>query len=242
MDERHRSVRIAEVFESLQGEGLLAGTPSTFVRVSGCNLRCTWCDSASTSWNPEGSRQTVDELAQRCTAGPRHVVLTGGEPMLFPAVAQLSHRLADRGHHVTVETAGTTWLEGMVCDLLSLSPKLAHSTPWGRAPALAHRHEARRLNVPLLRRLLSVFPGWQLKFVVRAEPDALETDLAEIEHLLRQLGVKSRDRDRVLLMPECTDPARLHEAYRSLQPLLREKGFRLGLRLHLSLYGHTPGT
>ena len=76
----------------------------------------------------------------------------------------------------------------------------------------------------------------------RKQEEALTADLAEIEQLVRQLGVHSKDRGRVLLMPECIDPGRLHDAYRSLQPVLRSKGFRLGLRLHLSLYGHTPGT
>jgi 7-carboxy-7-deazaguanine synthase len=120
----------------VQGEGLLAGTPASFVRVSGCNLRCVWCDSPETSWSPSKSSVPVEDLLGFCAAGPHHVVVTGGEPTLFAEVAELCQRLRAAGHHVTVETAGTRWLDGLECDLLSISPKLAHSTPWARAPRL----------------------------------------------------------------------------------------------------------
>jgi 7-carboxy-7-deazaguanine synthase len=113
---------IQETFVSIQGEGLLVGTESSFVRVSGCNLRCTWCDSPRTSWQPERTRVPVEDLLAFCARGPRHVVVTGGEPLLFAAVAGLSRALRAAGRHVTVETAGTVWLDELSCDLLSLSP------------------------------------------------------------------------------------------------------------------------
>ena len=230
---------IRERFVSLQGEGSLVGVPSSFVRVAGCNLRCTWCDSPETSWNPSGEQISIDELVAFCARGPRHVVLTGGEPLLFPGVAALSRRLHAAGHHITVETAGTVWLDGLACDLLSLSPKLAHSTPWQRAPRLADRHERLRLDVAVLGRLLAEF-AWQLKFVVRAE--AAGEDLAEIEGMLARLGVPASERWRVLVMPECTDPAALVACERALVAACVERGFRLGERLHIALFGHTPGT
>lgn len=230
---------IQERFVSLQGEGLLVGVPSSFVRVAGCNLRCTWCDSPATSWTPAGVQVAIDELVAFCARGPRHVVLTGGEPLLFPGVAALSQRLRAAGHHVTVETAGTVWLDQLDCDLLSLSPKLAHSTPWVRAPKLAQRHEQARLDLAVLQRLLAS-AAWQLKFVVRAAEAA--ADLAEIEGLLQALAVPRGERHRVLVMPECTDPAALHASYRSLVAACIERGFRLGERLHIALFGHTPGT
>lgn len=232
-------MRIAEIFASLQGEGLLAGTPSTFVRLSGCNLRCVWCDSPATSWAPQGTATALDELVRFCAAGPRHVVLTGGEPLLFPALAELSRRLREAGHHITVETAGTVWQGDLACDLLSLSPKLAHSTPWERHPRWATIHDQRRLDLGLLRRLMSAF-DWQLKFVVRA--DALEPDLAEIESLLTALDVAGEARGRVLLMPETTDPAALGPAYAALVAACIDRGLRLGQRLHIHIFGHTPGT
>jgi len=230
---------IAERFVSLQGEGGLVGVPSSFVRVSGCNLRCVWCDSPATSWTPSGVQVEIAELVAFCARGPRHVVLTGGEPLLFPGVAALSQRLRAGGHHVTVETAGTVWLDGLACDLLSLSPKLGHSTPWQRAPKLAERHERTRLDVAVLARLTASF-AWQLKFVVRAAEAA--ADLDEVERLVRELAVPASERHRVLVMPECTDPAALHASYRTLVSACIERGFRLGERLHIALFGHTPGT
>lgn len=236
------SLPIQEHFVSVQGEGLLVGTPSSFVRVAGCNLRCTWCDSPRTSWTPEHTPMPLDAIVDFCAAGPRHVVLTGGEPLLHRGVAALSQRLADAGHHVTIETAGTTWLDGLHADLVSLSPKLAHSTPHARDPEWAARHEARRWQPAVLRRFLDAF-AWQLKFVVRSrDPGHAEIDLAEITGMLAELGVDRAQHDRVLLMPECIDPVRLTEDYRTLLPYCRALGLRLGLRLHIELFGHTPGT
>lgn len=233
---------IQETFVSVQGEGTLVGTPSRFIRVSGCNLRCAWCDSPKTSWEPEKTTVPLDELVEQCKDGPRHVVLTGGEPLLFPGIARLSQRLRERGHHVTIETAATVWLEGLECDLLSASPKLAHSTPWERAPQLADRHEQRRLALDVLGRMLERY-SWQLKFVVRAhDPGALDADLEEIEDLVQKLSVPVQHRDRVLLMPECIDQKRLSADYRALVPALQKTGFRLGERLHIELFGHTPKT
>src|SRR6059058_1194240 len=99
MVERHESkLRVAEVFESVQGEGLWTGVPSTFIRVSGCNLRCVWCDTPYASWRPEGPVVSVGELVSRAVkAGHKHVILTGGEPMLFDAVEPLARKLKDAG-------------------------------------------------------------------------------------------------------------------------------------------------
>lgn len=235
------SLPIAERFVSIQGEGLLVGTPSSFVRVSGCNLRCAWCDSPTTSWSPSGVATALDDLVGFCAAGPRHVVVTGGEPMLFRETATLCDQLRAAGHHVTIETAGTVMLEGLTVDLVSLSPKLAHSTPVARDPVWAERHEQRRRRVDVVAQLMQ--QPWQLKFVVRAhDPSLLAVDLAEVDQWLAALPVPATDRDRVLLMPECIDPARLHLDYTALLLMCRERGFRLGERLHIALFGHTPGT
>lgn len=248
-------LRIQERFVSVQGEGVLVGVPSSFVRVSGCNLRCVWCDTPKSSWAPEGETLALDELLSWCAAGPRHVVLTGGEPMLFAASAELSRRLRAAGHHLTIETAGSVWCEGLEADLLSISPKLAHSTPWARGaelgkPKLATMHEAARLDLALLRRLIDHCDDWQLKFVVRtATPQLLAADLAEIDELLAALELDALSesagrpgRERVLLMPEGTDDASLRAGYLELLESCRARGFRLGLRLHIHLFGHRPGT
>src|SRR4029453_17682843 len=100
----------AEIFFSIQGEGKLTGVPSVFVRASGCNLRCSWCDTPYASWDPEGDDVSVDEIVRRvgdfCA---KHVVLTGGEPMIMPDIVELADALKSRGHHITVETAATVF-------------------------------------------------------------------------------------------------------------------------------------
>ena len=91
-------MKVSEIFYSIQGEGSLAGVPSVFVRVSGCNLRCVWCDTPYTSWNPEGREMSIGEiLAQSTSYGASHVVLTGGEPMIFadPSSSRGTRRLDD---------------------------------------------------------------------------------------------------------------------------------------------------
>src|ERR1041384_8799326 len=96
-------MRIAEIFHSIQGEGKLVGVPSAFVRVAGCNLRCTWCDTPYASWDAgsEGARERTPEeiLAEilAMTGSPRHVVLTGGEPMMFKEIAALIALLKKAG-------------------------------------------------------------------------------------------------------------------------------------------------
>ncbi|MED5418223.1 MAG: 7-carboxy-7-deazaguanine synthase QueE, partial [Verrucomicrobiota bacterium] len=121
---------VAEIFYSIQGEGLLAGVPSVFVRTSGCNLRCRWCDTPYASWEPEGETLSVEDIMDRVGEHPAtHVVLTGGEPMMAKGIYDLARQLKASGYHLTIETAGTIEPEGIVCDLASLSPKLADSTP-----------------------------------------------------------------------------------------------------------------
>src|ERR1041384_4555433 len=92
------ALRIAELFYSIQGEGSLAGVPSVFIRTSGCNLRCGWCDTPYTSWSPEGVDLALDQILDEVKAHPaRHVVVTGGEPMIAPEIIPLTERLRDLG-------------------------------------------------------------------------------------------------------------------------------------------------
>src|SRR3954447_5882164 len=98
-------MKLSELFYSIQGEGKLVGVPSVFVRASGCNLRCVWCDTPYASWNPEGPERSVEEIvADVETFGAKHVVLTGGEPMIMGDVGELAEALRSRGRHITVET------------------------------------------------------------------------------------------------------------------------------------------
>ncbi len=230
---------ISESFVSVQGEGKLTGVPSWFVRFSGCNLRCAWCDTPYASWSPEGDKRSVDALVEEARAsGVKHAVVTGGEPMIFPQVVPLTHALRDAGIHVTIETAGTVDQPEVHADLMSLSPKLANSTPTGdpRDPSgvWAVRHEERRLNIPVLNALIGRFTDSQLKFVVSAPED-----LPEIDSLLASLeGWAPGD---VMLMPEgvsVPEPERV----RWVVETCVQRGWRYCNRLHIELFGDTRGT
>jgi 7-carboxy-7-deazaguanine synthase len=217
-------LKIAEIFYSIQGEGTLLGVPSVFIRASGCNLRCRWCDTPYTSWNPEGREMSLDEIVAEargynCT----HAVVTGGEPMLFDEVIDLTHGL---DMHVTIETAGTVF-KHVKCDLMSISPKLANSTPEGR---WSTQHERLRYQPDVLRQLISAY-DYQLKFVVTKADD-----LAEIKLILETINA---DRSKVLLMPEGTTQDATRAPW--LAEICKSEGFRYTPRLHIDLWGNTRG-
>jgi len=219
---------IAETFTSIQGEGTLAGVPSFFIRTSGCNLRCGWCDTPYTSWEPEGERRSLRELLGRAAASRcRHVVITGGEPLLQRELGDLTRALAANGHHITVETAGTL-APDFDCHLLSVSPKTANSDPEGR---FRERHRALRTDLEPLRRLLRRHPEHQLKFVVRDEGD-----LPEILAIVERLGVAT---ERVMLMPEGRRAEEVAAHAATVARACLRHAFRYSTRLHLDLFG--PG-
>ena len=236
LDERQGAiVRISEIFHSIQGEGKLAGIPSAFIRSSGCNLRCVWCDTPYTSWEPEGMDRSISQIADDVAGFPtKHVVLTGGEPMIAPDVVELTRRLKTDGYHVTIETAGTVF-EPVECDLASISPKLANSTPWRRdGGRWAKRHEERRTNIDVIRRFMQC-PDYQLKFVVE-QP----ADMEEIDEVLA--GIGDVPASNVLLMPQgvTTEDLRSREAW--IAETCKERGFRYCPRLQIALYGNRRGT
>jgi 7-carboxy-7-deazaguanine synthase len=229
-------MKISELFYSIQGEGKLVGVPSVFVRASGCNLRCTWCDTPYASWEPEGEELAVAEIAARVGAfNARHVVITGGEPLIMPDIVELCDALKTRGHHLTIETAATVY-KPLKLDLASLSPKLANSTPVDREGGrFAAAHERQRMNIPVIQAFIESSPEFQLKFVVSSE-----ADLAEIRAVLAQLkGCRSED---VLLMPEGTNAVTLDERAGWVSEICKREGFRFCPRLHVALYGNRRGT
>jgi 7-carboxy-7-deazaguanine synthase len=229
-------MRIAEIFHSIQGEGLLAGVPSVFVRTSGCNLRCHWCDTPYASWKPEGPEMSVEQILQKVAEwNCPHVVLTGGEPMIAPDLPVLAAALKKAGKHITIETAATVPPAGIACDLASLSPKLSNSTPPPeKEPAWAKKHEETRLRPEIIAAWIKNY-DFQLKFVISSEKD-----LSEIKGLLSRLPPVPLD--RVLLMPEGTDPETLSSRASWLVEICKREGFRFCPRLHIELFGHTRGT
>ena len=222
-------MKIAELFYSIQGEGSLVGVPSVFIRTSGCNLRCSWCDTPYTSWKPEGEDHTIPEIMDVVRGYPaRHVVVTGGEPMIAPEIVPLTKALREAALHITIETAGTVF-HPVVCDLMSISPKLANSTPEG---SWAAQHERIRIQPVALAQLIERY-DYQLKFVI-----ARPADLEEVKALVQQLGAPA---ERVILMPEGTDAAALRDRALWLAEICKCEGYRFSPRLHVDLYGNRRG-
>ena len=231
-----------ELFASLQGEGPSMGRPVAFVRLSRCNLACTWCDTAYT-WRFEGDNRphrdglayertanqvTLDEadVAARIMALEQdRLVITGGEPLLQGAALARMVALLE-GVSVEIETNGAVAPHPALDPLVAqynVSPKLAHS---GNPADLA-----------LLPERLAAWanePKAYFKFVISAP-----NDLSEVLELIERY---SMDRARVYVMPEGTDSAVLRERERWLAPLALEHGLRLSDRLHIHLYGDTRGT
>lgn len=228
-------MKIAEIYHSIQGEGLLTGRESVFVRTSGCNLRCWFCDTPFTSWAPEGDDLSVDEILERVDEYQcDHVVLTGGEPMLYAELVPLAAALKRQRRHITIETAGTLFLP-VACDLMSISPKLANSTPSIEKHAQwSVRHERTRHVPDVIRQLVGQYE-YQIKFVVD-QPD----DFPEIEQYLRDFP--EIQKDRVLLMPQGTNLEQLGRHATWLKPYCREKGFRYCPRRHIEWFGLVRGT
>jgi len=231
-------MHVSEIFHSLQGEGMLAGTPSVFVRLAGCALRCRWCDTKY-AWDfSAGQDHEPAQIVEEVNRWPcRFVVLTGGEPVTGPdfstrpGLADLTHRLRESGKHITIETAGVLFVPDLACDLMSISPKLANSLP--HANSRAKNHDPIRFDIEVVRRLMGAYP-YQLKFVV----DSPE-DIAEIRSVLDELGPVSPE--RVMLMPQAMTAEQLASRSGMVADLCKQTGLRFGQRLHTQLWGGQRG-
>lgn len=105
-------LRITEIFHSLQGESNTVGYPTTFVRLTGCPMRCTYCDTAYAFHG--GDKLSISEILTRVDElGAQYVTVTGGEPLAQPNVHALLRRLCDHGYKVSLETGGAMTIEGV---------------------------------------------------------------------------------------------------------------------------------
>ena len=226
-------MKYSEIFYSIQGEGQLIGYPSVFFRTSYCNLRCIWCDTPYTSWEPEDKDISVEDavgaiLAHNC----KQVVITGGEPfMQSKDLTILCRRLRQNGKHITIETNGTLF-EKVEADLLSISPKLENSNP-SEFNHHFKQHQRNRINQLVLRQFLDYY-SCQLKFVVETE-----RDLFEIHQLEREMQIPA---SIIVLMPQGITNNQIQEKQNWIVETCKKYGYRYSPRLHVDIWGDTRGT
>jgi 7-carboxy-7-deazaguanine synthase len=226
-------MKVVDIFYSLQGEGFLSGIPSVFVRLAGCPLRCRWCDTKY-AWDEEsGTDYSVEEILKTIQQWScKFVVITGGEPITSSALPELVQKLKVSGKHITIETAGISFIADMPCDLMSISPKLSNSTP--EKLELAEIHEALRLDVAVLRELIDNYK-YQLKFVVDSQDD-----LAEIQQTIEKLG--NVDSEKVMLMPQAATRDELLVKSPMVAEMCKRTGFTFCQRLQVLLWNNKRGT
>ncbi|VAX41442.1 7-carboxy-7-deazaguanine synthase [hydrothermal vent metagenome] len=223
---------ISEIFHSIQGEGKLAGVPSVFVRTSGCNLRCWFCDTPYASWQPEGTARTWEDVFEEVLSHQcQHVIITGGEPFLQNEIVPLAAALAKERIHITVETAGTLYLP-ITANLMSISPKLSNSIPHDDS-VWNTKHDKRRDQPDVIRKMVNEY-ACQFKFVIDT-PDDL-TDV--IAYLERFPEIAKED---VMLMPQALTAEEIQEKTPWLQQAANNYGLSLSPRLHIEMWGNVRG-
>ncbi|MBL7106365.1 MAG: 7-carboxy-7-deazaguanine synthase QueE [Phycisphaerae bacterium] len=225
-------MKISEIFYSLQGEGQLAGKPSVFIRLSGCPLRCRWCDTKYALDPDSGIDYSTENIVTKTLSyNTDHVVITGGEPMINPGLITLTKKLKSLNKHITIETSAIKYQPNLACDLMSISPKLSNSAPLEKG--LAKSHNARRINTEAAKALLTDY-DCQLKFVVDS-PD----DIFEIKDFLKKIAPV--DNNKVMLMPQAANRTDLLEKSPLVAELCKETGFTFSQRLHILLWNNTRG-
>ena len=158
---------ISEIFDSIDGEGIRAGQLCTFIRVFGCNLRCSYCDSmyaVEEKYSDVPPREmSVNEILSRVNRNYRRVTITGGEPLLFPETVKLVNRLCDMDFEVNIETNGACDIEGFR-DLIGYKDKLFFTVDF-KLPSSGEMYSMRLSNFDNLR------PTDVLKLVIGTEED-----------------------------------------------------------------------
>lgn len=206
-------MKITEIKHTIQGEGSLQGTPSIFVRFKECNLNCVWCDSKNQN---NYICLNVEELMKKIKKyNCKNIVITGGEPFLEKDLEILTIKLKELNFHITIETNGTIY-RSVMCDLLSISPKLKHS------------NNRNCLNYEALGKLITNY-NYQIKFVVRDEKD-----IEEISRIIKKLNLVKDE--RIMLMALSSNYAEIKDREKSVIKLCMKNNYRYADRLQLQIW------
>lgn len=124
-------MRVNEIFKSIDGEGLRTGELTTFIRLAGCNLRCSYCDTCYALKNSNGTEMSVDEIVKKAKKMDyRNITLTGGEPLIHKDVDDLISKLCENGFYVNIETNGSVPIDKYITNkniILTMDYKLPSS-------------------------------------------------------------------------------------------------------------------
>lgn len=230
-------MKIIEQFATIQGEGKHLGTPSYFVRTTGCNLRCEWnntdktttkCDTPYTSWKSEKGYDLKVEYNQ-IPKNIKHIVITGGEPTIQKDLESSVKGFMEDGYEVTVETNGTRYVN-IPGAFMSISPKLKSSYPVDGTAWVLHAKNNQFLK-PTSQYMKT--NDYQLKFVVNSKKD--------IKEVLRVTDSLRVPNDKIYLMPQGITKEQFKERQKSLVDLCMEYGFNYTPRLHIDIWGNERG-
>ncbi len=220
---------VNEIFYSIQGEGAFSGIPSIFIRFSGCNLRCSFCDTAHALDRRKGTHSTCDTILKKIDDyKARHVVITGGEPLLNESMEQFCQLLKKKGYYITIETNGTI-LPIETCDFWSVSPKFAHQQKrYKKTDTILFENIVKHVNTIVKAK------NYQIKFVIKT-PD----EMSYIRDFLKKIDPFPHE--RVILMPEGTNRNSQVEKLEWISELCKTFGYRLIPRLHTIIWNDKRG-
>ena len=225
-------MKYSELFYTIQGEGMLIGVPSVFFRTSYCNLRCIWCDTPYTSWEPEDKHISVNKIAEKiATYNCKHVVITGGEPFIqTEELVTLCDKLNKDGYHITIETNASVYAD-VRAHLISMSPKLRNSNP-KPGNRYFEMHERDRIQTDVIRKFLDNYTC-QLKFVMETPKD-----LGEVQCLQSKIGIPD---EIIVLMPQGIIAEETQCKQEWIIELCKQHGYRYSPRVHVDVWGNQRG-
>ena len=226
-------MKISEIFSSIQGEGIHAGKPSVFLRTALCNLKCVWCDTKYTwDWDNYDYSKEVHEIPIEKVIEkikefePKHIVITGGEPLIQQNdIALLLSKLGD-DYFVEVETD---------CTIIPDSVMLEHVNHWNVSPKTSNSGNSREAReIPQCYDFFVKLENSVFKFVIEKE-----SDLVEIDEMITKYSIP---KNKILLMPQASTKDELNLKKEEIEKIAMANGLLFSSRLQVERWGNQRGT